>query len=101
MNIPENARQHHYNGPLTSQHALQVKEDLLNLAKESSTIVLVVDLTEVTEADVVGVNALAIAHKILSEKNGYLLARCKKNGEVARMLHLTKFDQIISVQTTA
>lgn len=101
MNIPENARQYHYKGPLTSQHALQVKEDLLNLAKETGTRVLVIDLTEVIEADVVGVNALAMAHKALSEKGGYLLARCKKNGEVARMLHLTKFDRIISVQTTA
>lgn len=100
MTIPENAKHHRYDGPLTSQHALQVKEDLLTLARDTNTKVLVVDLNDVQEADVVGVNALAIAHKTLSEKNGYLVAQCKKNGEVARMLHLTKFDTIITVQTT-
>jgi anti-anti-sigma regulatory factor len=54
-----------YQGELTSQKALEVKESLATLVASGTTHIQI-DLLGVTEADVVGVNALAITYKLVN-----------------------------------
>ncbi len=79
-------------GDFNTEKALEWKEKLNALAVNSET--LKVDLTEVSDADIVGVNALVTSHKILSDKNGQLQIVLKKASRMAEMLHLTKFTTI-------
>lgn len=79
-------------GDFTTEKALEWKEKLNALAVNSDS--LKIDLTEVTDADIVGVNALVSSHKVLSDKNGQLQIVLKKGSRMAEMLHLTKFTTI-------
>lgn len=79
-------------GDFTTEKALEWKEKLNELASTSET--LKVDLTEVSDADIVGVNVLVTSHKILSDNNGQLQIVLKKGSRMAEMLHLTKFNTI-------
>lgn len=79
-------------GDFTTEKALEWKEKLNELASTSET--LKVDLTEVSDADIVGVNVLVTSHKILSDKNSQLQIVLKKGSRMAQMLHLTKFTTI-------
>ena len=79
-------------GDFTTEKALEWKEKLNELASTSET--LKVDLTEVSDADIVGVNVLVTSHKILSDKNSQLQIVLKKGSRMAEMLHLTKFTTI-------
>ena len=85
-----------YQGELTSQKALEVKETLATLVASGTTNIQI-DLLGVTEADVVGVNALAITYKLVNEHDGSMTVLLKKDSQLAKMLHLTKFSQVLSL----
>jgi anti-anti-sigma factor len=85
-----------YQGELTSQKALEVKESLATLVASGTTHIQI-DLLGVTEADVVGVNALAITYKLVNEHDGSMTVLLKKDSQLAKMLHLTKFSQVLSL----
>ena len=85
-----------YQGELTSQKALEVKESLATLVASGTTHIQI-DFLGVTEADVVGVNALAITYKLVNEHDGSMTVLLKKDSQLAKMLHLTKFSQVLSL----
>ncbi len=86
-----------YQGDLTSQKALEVKETLEQVVA-AGNIHLQLDLKEVADADVVGVNALAITYKLVNTQDGTMDVLLKKDSALAKMLHLTKFSQVLSLQ---
>lgn len=85
-----------FQGDLTSQQALEAKDALAQLVA-AGNIHLQLDLTKVTDADVVGVNALAITHKLINGLDGTMEVLLKKNSSLAKMLHLTKFSNVLSL----
>lgn len=84
------------NGDFTTEKALEWKEKLNTLAANSE--ILEVDLSEVLDADIVGVNALVTTHKILSNKGKELHIVLKKGSRMSEMLHLTKFTSIFKTK---
>jgi anti-anti-sigma regulatory factor len=81
-------------GDFTTEKALEWKDKLNKLAKSWES--LEVDLTKVTDADIVGVNALVTSHKILSERGQSISVIFKRGSRMAEMLHLTKFKYILN-----
>ncbi len=82
-------------GDFTAEIALEHKEKVNALAHSSDEISL--DLTEVTECDIVGINTIASTHKIVSDKGGKLIVKVSDKGELKKLLHLTKFDRIVEI----
>jgi anti-anti-sigma regulatory factor len=87
-----------YTGNLTSQNAYELKNELLNLVNQGHKI-LCINLLEVADADVVGVNALAITHKEIMALGGKMDLLINKNSQLATLLHLTKFNKIFTIIT--
>ncbi|MFY7911983.1 MAG: STAS domain-containing protein [Emticicia sp.] len=83
-------------GDFTTERALAHKESLNKLAREYSDITI--DARNVNNTDIVGVNAIATTQKILADKGGSLIVKLNKDGELYRLLHLTKFSTIIRMQ---
>ena len=55
------------------------------------------DFSQVQDVDVVGVNTLAIIYKQLRNEGGSMTIELKKNSQLAKMLHLTKFEKIFKL----
>jgi anti-anti-sigma factor len=87
---------HQIIGDFTSQKAMEVKNNLSNLI-EKGDVNLLIDCTKATEIDVVGINALAIIYKQLRSKNATLTIHLKKDSQLSKMLHLTKFEKIFTL----
>jgi ABC-type transporter Mla MlaB component len=79
-------------GDFSTMKALEWKQQLNSFASNFET--LEVDLTGVTEADIIGVNALVTTHKILLAKERQLKITVKKPSKMWEMLNLTKFMPI-------
>ncbi|MDQ5929728.1 MAG: hypothetical protein QG594_1509 [Bacteroidota bacterium] len=80
-------------GDFTTMKALEWKEQLNSFAVNFES--LDVDLTQVTDADIIGVNALVTTHKLLLAKGRKLKIRMPKKSKISEMLHLTKFSSIL------
>lgn len=80
---------------LVTEVALVWKKKLTNIAEKEAKITL--NLTKVQEADIVGVNTLVSTHKLLKNKNGLLEIEVKKDSSLHKILHLTKFMNILSI----
>jgi len=83
-------------GDFSTENALEWKQKLNGLAVNSLN--LEVDLTQVKEVDLVGVNALVSTHKILSDKGSQLEVILKNGSRMYDMLHLTKFISIFKTK---
>lgn len=81
-------------GDLTTMNALDWKEKLNGFAQEFNH--LEIDLTGVTDADIIGVNALVTTHKILTKKGNQLKIKISGSSKISEMLHLTKFQSIFN-----
>lgn len=76
-------------GDLTTETALDWKLKLNKVALESEGLYL--DLTAVTDADIVGANAIISTLKILKDSGKQMKFDLKKGSEIYDLLHLTKF----------
>lgn len=83
-------------GDFTTERALAYKEKLNEWARKYSDIII--DARKVNSSDIVGVNALATTQKIIADKGGKMTVRLNKDGELYRLLHLTKFSTIIRLE---
>ncbi|MFT6880891.1 MAG: anti-anti-sigma regulatory factor [Algoriphagus sp.] len=83
-------------GDFTTEKALEWKTVLNSEAKKE--IEFTVNLLDVSEADIVGVNALISTHKILSDQGKSLVVKLQKSSAVYDLLHLTKFLPILTVR---
>jgi anti-anti-sigma regulatory factor len=82
-------------GDFTMENALKWKEVLNSATNGNEDLRL--NLLEVSEADIVGVNALISTHKLLANKDKQLRIILKKDSEIYELLHLTKFLPILNV----
>jgi anti-anti-sigma factor len=83
---------HQIIGDFTSQKAIEVKNILMDLVKNGH-INLVIDFTKASEVDVVGINTLANLYKQIRRVKGTIIIHLNKDSHLAKMLHLTKFEQ--------
>ncbi len=79
-------------GSFTAQQAVRAKEQAL-LFIDNGRIHIIIDMTAVSEADIAGINVLIQIYKFILEKGGSMEVRLLPHGNLAQMLHLTKFDQ--------
>lgn len=84
------------NGNLVTEKALAYKSEWLELTNNFKTILL--NLSNVKNVDIVGINALVTTHKKLQDKGGELVILIPKEGELRKLLHLTKFDSILTLK---
>jgi anti-anti-sigma regulatory factor len=91
-----NAKTVSFVGNFTQKEAIDFKEQLLTEIKSGNKN-LTVDLYEVAEADIVGVNALAIAHKTMGDANGKIQILLKKDSHISHLLQVTKFNKVLHI----
>lgn len=87
---------HQIFGDFTSQKAIENKT-ILSAMIEKGTINFSIDCTKVKDVDVVGINTLAILHKSIRNKTGRMSIQLKKESQLSKMLHLTKFEKILTL----
>ena len=54
-------------------------------------------LSNVDESDIVGINALAMTHKLIKKMGGKLEIIVKQDSHLETLLHLTKFKNILTI----
>lgn len=77
-------------GNLTSKSAIDFKRDLLNVMEEKRNDCYL-DITNLNQLDVTGVNALAMAHKTAQRIGKKLVIVSSGSDAAYEFLHLTKF----------
>jgi len=77
-------------------NAFDFKHDLVRMVEERNND-CVLDITKLSSMDVIGMNALAIAHKRLVDSGKKLTIISKQDSNLDRALHLTKFDRILNL----
>ena len=87
---------HQILGDFTSQIAVDYKVFLTSMV-EKGTINLSLDFSKVNDVDVVGVNTLATMYKLLRSKKGSMTIQLKRESQLSKMLHLTKFEKIFTL----
>ena len=83
-------------GRLNEMNAIDFKDNLMKKlrGRESDCVI---DIKNLTALDIIGLNALAMAHREI-EKNGQGLAIISAdNSKVDRAFKLTKFDRILNL----
>jgi len=96
LNTPNLPITLHLSGRLNEMNAFDFKNDLLKIVEvQKSDCVL--DISKLSSMDIIGMNALAIAHKRLDEKGSKLTIINKANSQIDRVLHLTKFDRVLNL----
>jgi anti-anti-sigma regulatory factor len=88
---------HQFMGDLASQKAIEYKTFLNDLINNGN-VNLSLDLTNTHDVDVVGVNAIAMTYKHIRGVNGSLEIILKKESQLAKMLHLTKFEKMLTLK---
>ncbi len=83
-------------GNFTQKEAIDFKDHLLSEIQSGHNH-LVVNLYEVKESDIVGVNALAVAHKAINNLDGKLEILVNKNSSISHLLHVTKFSKVFNI----
>lgn len=81
-------------GDLSAVDAMSFKKQSLRLISESDKNVII-DLTEVTNFDIAGLNAILQAHRNLKSKGSELKVIRMKNENVAELFYLTQFDKYL------
>ena len=87
---------HQILGDFTSQTAIEYRTFLTTLV-EKGTINFSLDFSKVNDVDVVGINTLAMMYKLLRSKGGSMTIKLKKESQLSKMLHLTKFEKIFTL----
>lgn len=96
MNINTQPFSYEYKGNLTSQKAYELKNVLSKIVNQGNTNLSII-LSEVDEADVVGVNALVMTHKLVGQFDGKIEVILKKDSHLDSLIHLTKFSHIFTI----
>lgn len=78
-------------GNLTSKSAIDFKKDLLQAINQSKSDCYL-NITELQQLDVTGVNALAMAHKSAQRIGRKLVIISSESNPADEFLHLTKFS---------
>ena len=87
-------------GKFSSVDAMMYKHKLSKLPT-SAHMDMTMDLTEVTELDIAGLNTLLQLHRLLSKSNAELRLLLSDNREQYELFSLTKFDQYLNVSYAA
>lgn len=83
-------------GRLNEMNAIDFKQDLMRILKNRNSDCQI-NIQSLTALDVIGVNALAMAHRELELKGMNLSIVSKKESEVDRAFRMTKFDRILNL----
>ena len=84
-------------GMLIDMNAYDFKSDLLNILREKNQN-CIIDIRELRDIDIVGMNALAVVHKELYNSGLSLTILSKNHSEVERLFTLTKFDSLLNIK---
>lgn len=84
-------------GSLTSVSAMDFKRDLLQIVEETPADCHV-DISTLSQMDVTGVNALAMAHKAAQRKGTKLIIISSDTNPADEFLHLSKFNRYFNFQ---
>ncbi len=84
-------------GKLIDMNAYDFKSDLLNMLRENNQN-CVIDIRELLDIDIVGINALAVVHRELLSSGLTLTILSKSQSSIERLFSLTKFDTILNIQ---
>lgn len=96
MNTQTTTFSYEFEGDLTSQRAYHLKNQLSKIISQGN-LSLSLNFWNTQEADIVGVNALAITQKVLKDMNGKMSMILKKGSQLDLLLHLTKFNKIFTI----
>lgn len=83
-------------GDLSAIDAMSFKKHSQRLISESEKNVII-DLSEVTNFDIAGLNAILQAHRNLKSKGSELRVIRMKDEKVAELFSLTQFDKYLSL----
>ena len=83
-------------GHFTAQHAIGLKEDILRALPPGGQMI-VLDMTAVTDADIVSVNALVQIYLGAMRKGNALEIRLRRDEALDEMLHLCKFHRRLNL----
>lgn len=81
-------------GDLSAVDAMSFKKESQRLISGSDKNVII-DLSEVTNFDIAGLNAILQAHRNLKSKGSELRVIRMKNENVAELFYLTQFDKYL------
>jgi len=84
-------------GDLTSLDAIKCKEELMKLIDGRSTDSFL-DISNVSEMDVAGLNALLAAHKVAQRNGSKLVIVSSENNPADEFLHLSKFNRYFNLR---
>lgn len=84
-------------GALRSQDAITIKPQLLQRIKASNKK-FTIDISEVVNIDITGLNSLLMAKKYSTEIGKDLTILAKKDNPIFELVHLTKFGKFIDIQ---
>lgn len=84
-------------GKLTAASAMYFKNDLVELIASSQKDCHL-DISELKQLDVTGVNALAIAHKTAMRNGNKFIIRSTTANPAEEFLHLSKFNKYFTFQ---
>ena len=84
-------------GGLNEMNAIDFKMDLMNILKEKNAD-CIIDIRELNAMDIIGINALVMAHRELELRGKKLTILSQAQSAVERAFHLTKFDSILELK---
>jgi len=84
-------------GRLNEMNAIDFKKDLLKILEDKNSNCLL-DITLLSSMDIIGINAIVMAHRALEKKGKTLSIISEKESTVDRAFHLTKFDRILNLK---
>ncbi|WP_343692113.1 STAS domain-containing protein [Chitinophaga sp.] len=84
---------------LTAMNSAAVSDELQGII-QSGCQCLILDGSRVEEVDIAGLNLLIKVYKWMMALNGSMVLQLKKNGKLAAMLHLTKYDRWFQLKYT-
>lgn len=85
-----------FNEDFTAENATKIKVELARIIEEGCRN-LELDMKNVMTADVVGVNTLALTYEKLLHNEGTMTIKLSAGGQLAKILHLTKFSKILTL----
>lgn len=97
LNTIENTIKVNLEGKLSDVVAYKFKSNLLELLKKENKD-CIIDVRELGAMDIIGMNALAIAHRQLEATGQRLTVLSKEKSQIDKVFSLTKFDQILNLQ---
>lgn len=86
-------------GKLTSADAVRFKSKVLNLMTASRPAECTIDISGLSQMDLTGVNALAMAHRNCQALGSTLYILSSDDKPAEEFLHLTKFRSILNFRS--